>query len=144
MFQKYLPMIWHGLFLFFFYQWRHVASVHLSTGDVLPGLRHGAHLEAFRSSSSWTHDGGQSHRARLHFTYSVELLLKNSGSEEGRRAEKELNETSRWRQWGNHRSSCITYFLGDTESSSIVDSSSPSRPKWSLLFFCKNTTHKSD
>lgn len=30
-----------------------------------------------------------------------------------------------------------TYFFGDTESSSIVDSSSPSSPKWSLLFFCK-------
>lgn len=30
-----------------------------------------------------------------------------------------------------------TYFFGDTESSSMVDSSSPSSPKWSLLFFCR-------
>lgn len=29
-----------------------------------------------------------------------------------------------------------TYFLGETDSSSMVDSSSPSSPKWSLLFFC--------
>lgn len=32
-----------------------------------------------------------------------------------------------------------TYFLGDTESSSMVDSSSPSKPKWSLLFFYSTT-----
>ncbi len=29
------------------------------------------------------------------------------------------------------------HFLGDTESSNMVDSSSPSWPKWSLLFFCR-------
>lgn len=37
-----------------------------------------------------------------------------------------------------------TYFFGDTESSSMVDNSSPSSPKRSLLFFCrgKEKTHQ--
>lgn len=61
------------------YQWRHVSSVHLSTCDVLLGLRHGAHLKALWPSRSWTHDGRQSDRARLHLTHLVELLLQNSG-----------------------------------------------------------------
>lgn len=36
-----------------------------------------------------------------------------------------------------------TYFLGETDSSSIVASSSASRPKRSLLCFCKQLGHNS-
>lgn len=36
----------------------------------------------------------------------------------------------------------IIYFLGETDSSSMVDSSSPSRPKRSLLCFCGEDSHK--
>lgn len=62
-----------------FYQWRHVPSVHLSAGDVLLGLGHGAHLEALWTSGSWPHNGWESHRACLHLTHLVELLLQHCG-----------------------------------------------------------------
>lgn len=56
-------------------------SVHLSTGDVLLGLRHGAHLEALWTSSTWTHDGRQSHRACFHLPHAIKLLLHERGPE---------------------------------------------------------------
>lgn len=62
-----------------FYQWRHVSSVHLSAGDMLLGLRHGTHLEALRSSSTWAHDGRQGYWACFHLSHSVKLLLQECG-----------------------------------------------------------------
>lgn len=62
-------------------QGRHVSSVHLSAGDVLLGLRHGAHLEALWTSGTGTHDGGQSHRARFHLPHPIELLLQEGRPE---------------------------------------------------------------
>lgn len=40
-------------------------------------------------------------------------------------------------EWHNMYDWLFTYFLGDTDSSSMVDSSSPSNPKRSLLCFCR-------
>lgn len=39
-----------------------------------------------------------------------------------------------------HKTEISTDFFGDTDSSSMVDSSSPSKPNRSLLCFCKITT----
>jgi len=56
-----------------------VSAVHLSAGDVLLGLRHGAHLEALRPAGPRAHDGRQRHGARLHPAHLVELLLQHRG-----------------------------------------------------------------
>jgi len=59
----------------------HVSSVHLPAGDVLFGLRHGAHLEALWTPGPRADDGGQSDRARLHLPHLIKLLLENCGPE---------------------------------------------------------------
>ena len=41
---------------------------------------------------------------------------------------------------GVGRSVVVTYLAGETLSSYIVDSSSPSIPRWSLAFFCEKIT----
>lgn len=142
MFQKYLPMIWQGLFLFCFLPVEACglgASVHWWCAAWPEAWSPSGSFPVLQLLNAWWRAEPQSPSPLYLLCWTVveeQWIWRRKKSREG------MNETSRWRQWGNHRSSCITYFLGDTESSSIVDSSSPSRPKWSLLFFCKNTTHK--
>lgn len=62
------------------HQWWHVPCVHLATGDLLLGLRHGTHLEALWTSCTWTHDDRQSHRACLHPLHFIKLLLQHCRS----------------------------------------------------------------
>ena len=59
------------------YQRRHVSSVHLTTGNLLLGRWHAAHLEIFRTRGSGAHDGRQGHGAMLHLPHPVTLLLKD-------------------------------------------------------------------
>lgn len=60
-----------------------MSSVHLATGNLLLGRWHTAHLKIPRTRGSRAHDGRQGHRAMLHFTHSVILLLKDSRPREG-------------------------------------------------------------
>lgn len=51
--------------------------MHLATGNLLLGRWHAAHLEILRTRGSRAHDGGQGHRAMLHFPHPVILLLED-------------------------------------------------------------------
>lgn len=62
------------------YQWRHVATVHLTHGDLLLRGRHGAHAGRLGANRAKADHSRQRHRALVHLTHTVKLLLKYRGS----------------------------------------------------------------